>query len=144
MLNDEHDPAPDGGCVDHLFALAHGFVNIFSGFFRRDRKGCAALRGFEHFGFHETRLDGQHIDAVTGEPVAKRFEIGGQPCFGCVVAGVANTSAVTCHRGDADDLSRLCALEHLCHRAEPGHRANQIDFDHLAVIFEVVVFQPGG
>lgn len=70
MLNRKHNPAPERGRVDGLFALLHGRINFIGGLFWRNRKRRAALRGFEHLSFDEAGFNRQHVNAVTGEAVA--------------------------------------------------------------------------
>ena len=76
MPNGQHDPTPDPGSVNILSALFHRTPDIVSGFFSRDNKGCWSLRGFDHFCSHKARLHRQHIDAVTCQAIAQRFEVG--------------------------------------------------------------------
>src|SRR5262245_57080957 len=105
MLYGEHDPAPDGGSIDHLFTLLDGLQNIFSSFFWRDRKWSWSLRGFEHFRLQESRLNCQHVHTVACEPVAQGFEVRCQTRFRRIVAGVTDTSSVASDRSNADNLS---------------------------------------
>ena len=77
MLNGKHDPPPNGGRVNDLFALLHGVPNILNRFFGRDGKWRGSLSRFEHFGFHKSRFDGQDVDAITSEPIPQCFKICG-------------------------------------------------------------------
>src|SRR5688572_5196258 len=95
MLNGKHDPTPDGGSINDLFTFLDSFQNVFSSFFRRDRKRSWTLRSFEHFCLQESGLDGQHIDTVSCEPVTQGFKVGCQPCLGGIVTSVANPSTIT-------------------------------------------------
>lgn len=144
MLDRQHDPTPDRRGVNDLLAFLHRFHNMLCGCRGFNGKRSWTERGFEHFSFHEAGFHRQHVHAVTGEPVSQRLEVRRQPGFGGVVAGISNTPAIASDRGNANDLSRLCRLEHFGNRREPCHRADQIDFDHLAVILEAVFVHSAG
>src|SRR5215213_2007451 len=98
MLNGKHDPAPDGGGINHLFAPFHGIPNILNGSFRGDREWSGSLSGLEHFCFHKAGFDGQYVDAMTRKTVAQCFKISGQPSLRGIVTGVAYPAAVRSDR----------------------------------------------
>src|SRR5258706_2042970 len=113
MLNREHDPAPNGGSVNHLLSFFHCFQNIVGGFFWLDRERSCTLRRFEHFSFQETRLYSEHVYAMPRQPVTQRFQISCQSCLGRAVTRLANTTTVASNGCDTNNLPCLCRLKHL-------------------------------
>ena len=64
MLDGKHDPPPDGGSINHLFAFLHGIKDVLRGSRRLDGKRGWAPGGLEHFRFHEAGFYRQDIHAA--------------------------------------------------------------------------------
>ena len=84
MADYEANQRPAGGHVHRLPAPLNRFVNLGCCFLGRDDPECFGGI-FQQNGIDKAWLDGDDIDAVARQPVAQRFQVGGQPRFTGVV-----------------------------------------------------------
>ena len=137
------DPSPTTGRVYLLPPLTDSAPDIrHCGLYRRNPETCAGI--LKHVGGNKTRFYGQDMHAISGQAIPKRFEIGVERSFRCVVGRRAASSALAADRADAYDLPAALRLKIGGRLIEPCHRAENVGLHDLHIFRKIkLVFSCG-